>query len=402
MGLNKKGLNFMKFRKILVLLLLTVLFLTACAHPNGQLDTGMQKQIEKRCAEIVSMYQELYSHADQEVPENRWEEPALAQSSIEAIEEHLQNAGLDVVNTNGIYPEYLTNGENFYSFWAAVQQNRDAQQEVITIRPSGALGYRLFTYQNGKAFVYTMVDSLDDSLDPDYEVHEILDWDVTDRGNFYYRIYPEGDKHFANYTLIRLKKPDEELWDLNLKYIMAGGYIATNLFLANWTEEDFTGLCFNDLWEYLYRYENGTQFWPEGYEYSTEQRCYKIPAEEFEQVILRYFDIDVQTLRALAQYHADENYYPWHQIETNDYAFYLSYYTIDPEVTAYRVNSDGTIAITVQMISTDLKTDCLFSHEVTVRPLENGGFQFVGNQVLSQGEYGLPFCEPRLTWKEAG
>lgn len=42
------------------------------------------------------------------------------------------------------------------------------------------------------------------------------------------------------------------------------------------------------------------------------------------------------------------------------------------------------------MLSTDLKTDCLFAHEVTVRPLENGRFQYVGNKVTYQTEYGLP------------
>lgn len=136
--------------------------------------------------------------------------------------------------------------------------------------------------------------------------------------------------------------------------------------------------------------------------YSNELHCYQIPAEEFEQIILPFFNIDIQTLRFLSQYHGDGNYYPWRQIETNDYAFYLGYYTIDPEVTAFQINPDGTITITVQMISTDLKTDCLFSHKVTVRPLENSGFQFVGNQVIDQGEYGLPFCEPRLAWERAG
>ena len=392
----------MKFNKMLVLLLLTALVLAGCTKPDARPDTKMQKQIEKRCAEIVSMYQDLYSAAGKMEPESKWEEPDLTQSSIDAIEERLQKVGLDVVDTDEICPGYLTTGENFYSFWTAVQQNQDARQEVITIRPSGALGYQLFTYQSGTACVYSMVDFLDDSMDSDYEVHEILDWDVTENGNFYYRICPAGDKHFADYTLIRLEKPEKELWELNQKYIMAGGYVATNLYLTDWTEENLTGLSFNDLWEYLYRYENGEQFSPKGYTYSDELRCYQIPAEEFEQLILPYFNMDTQTLRSLAQYHVDGDFYPWHQIETNEYAFYLSYYTIDPEVTAYLVNPDGTITIRVQMISTDLKTDCLFSHEVTVRPLENGGFQFVGNQVIDRGAYGLPFCEPRLTWEKAG
>lgn len=122
-----------------------------------------------------------------------------------------------------------------------------------------------------------------------------------------------------------------------------------------------------------------------------------IPAAEFEKVVLPYFDVDLDSFREMAQYNAEGDYYPWHQIQTNDFVF-LNYYTIEPEVTKYMVHSDGTITLTVEMLSTDLKTDCLFAHEVTVRPLENGQFQYVGNKVTNQTDYGLPYCEPRLKW----
>ena len=127
-----------------------------------------------------------------------------------------------------------------------------------------------------------------------------------------------------------------------------------------------------------------------------------IPAAEFESAVLPFFKLDAQTLRQLADYDAQTDSYPWRQVESNDYAFYLSYYTIEPEVTACRTNADGTLALTVEARSTDLGIDCLFSHEVTVRPMEDGGFQFVGNRVLSQTEKGLPYCEPRSTWDIAG
>ena len=71
---------------------------------------------------------------------------------------------------------------------------------------------------------------------------------------------------------------------------------------------------------------------------------------------------------------------------------------MEPEVTAYVMNPDGTMTLTVQMLSTDLKMDCLFAHEVTVRPLENGSFQYVGNRITYQTEYGLPYSVPRLMW----
>lgn len=71
---------------------------------------------------------------------------------------------------------------------------------------------------------------------------------------------------------------------------------------------------------------------------------------------------------------------------------------VEPEVTAYVVNPDGTMTLAVEMLSTDLKMDCLFAHEVTIRPLENGNFQYVGNRVTYQTEYGLPYTIPRLMW----
>lgn len=72
----------------------------------------------------------------------------------------------------------------------------------------------------------------------------------------------------------------------------------------------------------------------------------------------------------------------------------------ESEVISGQANPDGTITLQVWMLSTDLKADCLFSHEVTVRPLDDGRFQFVGNRITSRTEYGLPYCDPRLTWEK--
>ena len=127
-------------------------------------------------------------------------------------------------------------------------------------------------------------------------------------------------------------------------------------------------------------------------------RCsYEIPATEFEKIVMPYFNINIETFRKLAQYNAEGDYYPWRPLETNDFVR-LWYYTIEPEVTAYTVNSDGTITLTVEVLSTDLKMDCLFTHEVTIRPLENGQFQYVWNCITYQTEYGLPYSVPRLMW----
>lgn len=388
----------MRYKGIAACLIALCLLLCACGAPGA----GQERDIQKRCRQIVSLYRDLYDRAQKEPAADRWEEQTLSQQSIDAIEARLLERGLDVIDSSADCPGYFVNAEHFRQFWDSVQRDEEASQEVIAIRDSGALSYRLLTHQDGTTYVYSLVYSLAGDEDPDYEMHQVYGAELTEQGNFYYRINPEDDCHYANYTLIRLQKPDQELWELYSKYILAGGYTATNIFLTDWTEDDFSPLCFNDLWEYVYRYRTGTQFWPDGCAYDKSRNCYLIPAAEFESAVLPFFKLDAQTLRQLADYDAQTDSYPWRQVESNDYAFYLSYYTIEPEVTACRTNADGTLALTVEARSTDLGIDCLFSHEVTVRPMEDGGFQFVGNRVLSQTEKGLPYCEPRLTWDIAG
>lgn len=388
----------MRYKGFAACLIALCLLLCACGAPGA----GQERDIQKRCRQIVSLYRDLYDSAQKEPAADRWEEQTLSQQSIDAIEARLLERGLDVIDSSADCPGYFVNAEHFRQFWDSVQRDEEASQEVIAIRDSGALSYRLLTHQDGTTYVYSLVYSLAGDEDPDYEMHQVYGAELTEQGNFYYRINPEDDCHYANYTLIRLQKPDQELWELYSKYILAGGYTATNIFLTDWTEDDFSPLCFNDLWEYVYRYRTGTQFWPDGCAYDKSRNCYLIPAAEFESVVLPFFKLDAQPLRQLADYDAQTDSYPWRQVESNDYAFYLSYYTIEPEVTACRTNADGTLALTVEARSTDLGIDCLFSHEVTVRPMEDGGFQFVGNRVLSQTEKGLPYCEPRLTWDIAG
>ena len=388
----------MRYKGIAACLIALCLLLCACGAPGA----GQERDIQKRCRQIVSLYRDLYDSAQKEPAADRWEEQTLSQQSIDAIEARLLERGLDVIDSSADCPGYFVNAEHFRQFWDSVQRDEEASQEVIAIRDSGALSYRLLTHQDGTTYVYSLVYSLAGDEDPDYEMHQVYGAELTEQGNFYYRINPEDDCHYANYTLIRLQKPDQELWELYSKYILAGGYTATNIFLTDWTEDDFSPLCFNDLWEYVYRYRTGTQSWPDGCAYDKSRNCYLIPAAEFESAVLPFFKLDAQTLRQLADYDAQTDSYPWRQVESNDYAFYLSYYTIEPEVTACRTNADGTLALTVEARSTDLGIDCLFSHEVTVRPMEDGGFQFVGNRVLSQTEKGLPHCEPRSTWDIAG
>lgn len=375
---------------------------TECTVEETRYVDPEQESIAARCAEILAVYDDIYMAAVNITGEDDRSTDRLSSDSVDAIEDLLYKEGFDVMDTNGQYPAYLTTSDRFYKFWERVQSGEDAEQEIIKISASGTLSYSLFRKENEYCFVYFMGYQFDSSGTPvllNYEKHTVYDMELTDRGNCYYRIYPADDKHYADFSLIRLVPPDPALYDMKLRYITPVGYIATNLFLCDWTEEDYGILSFNDLWEFFYYSRYGELFSPGSYTYIPAQYSYQIPAAAFEEIVMPYFNISIDEFRKLANYEPEGDYYPWRPLDTNDFGK-LWFYTIEPEVTACRNNPDGTVTLTVEVMSTDLKTDCIFAHEVTIRPLQDGGFQYAANKVTYQTEYGLPYCEARLSWGE--
>ena len=51
----------------------------------------------------------------------------------------------------------------------------------------------------------------------------------------------------------------------------------------------------------------------------------------------------------------------------------------EPEVVAYKKNPDGTLRLTVNAVWAEKCLEQAFCHEVTVRPLEDGSFQYVAD-----------------------
>lgn len=371
-------------RWIAILFCIFLIFsLIACQDSSPATQDTMYRRLEKRCREVAATYRSAF------------ETENLSDSSVLDAEECLLCAGLSVYITNEENWPYLPSGDSLISFLDGVTEDTAGEWEIFSVDDAGKLSLRLFSNENGEFRVYNMEYPLDG--EPYYEVNVIQDWALTETGSFYYRVYAAGNKHYADYSRIRLNPSDPELFALTKQYVQAGGYVGTNLYLTNWSEDDWQDLHFNDIWEYLYQHTYGTAVPTENYAFAPETNQYQIPATEFETLLLSYFAIEPQTLRQLAHYDPETERYPWRQVETEDYLF-LQFYTTDAAVTACQENPDGTLTLTVDVASADLKTDRLFSHMLTVRPLQNGTFQFVRNQLTYQIEYGLPFCTSRLTW----
>lgn len=380
----------MKLRIKCFLLAILALLLTGCsAQPETR-----EERISRACAEIGQVCREAFAKAESVPAEFPAGATALTQNGMDAVEECLIGAGYAVLDFQGEYPEYLADPEGLYGFWEDVQAGEPGQTAFLRVRESGGFSYLEFSF-DGSAGEFALADAaFDENGDVQIERLEsrrVLDWTLTEQGNFYYQILPP-DIHYVDYEKLRLVPPDRETYDLTLKYILKVGYQATNLFLCDWSEEDFGPLSFNDVFEYLYPKEEHRRLYASDFPAYPGKDCSLIPAEEFEAVVMAYFDISRQELRRRAMYDPALDGYPWKEQGTNDY---IPFPTLEPEVTQVRENPDGTLTLTVNVGSAEVKLDSLFGHEVTVRPTAEG-FQYVSNRVTFQTAYGLPPTEPRL------
>lgn len=146
-------------------------------------------------------------------------------------------------------------------------------------------------------------------------------------------------------------------------------------------------------------YEQPVPFIPDNH--LDEGEVYRIPAEVFEYVIESHFLIDHEELRKRAAYFPEDQTY-----EYRPRGFYeVEYPKIPyPEVISYRENSDGTLTLTVNAVYPEENTSRAYTHKTVIRPLDNGGFQYVSNQIMfPEGGYELWWHSERLTedqWKE--
>lgn len=94
---------------------------------------------------------------------------------------------------------------------------------------------------------------------------------------------------------------------------------------------------------------------------------YRIPKDDFESVIMAYFNIDSETLQSKTIYYAENETYEYkprgfEEVEYPEYPY--------SEVVGFTENSDGTLTLTANVVFPYAGNSKVFAHEVVVRPLE--------------------------------
>lgn len=207
----------------------------------------------------------------------------------------------------------------------------------------------------------------------------------------------ESEEHTALWV-----QPLGEIYrELNRKYLLPVGYERNNMFITDWNENDFGELNFYDMYDIFYPQINAELIPYVADDNLGVGAVYRIPKDQFESVIMTYFDIDSETLQARTTFYSEDWTYEYkprgfYEVEYPEYPY--------SEVVGFTENSDGTITLMVNVVFPYASDSKVYSHEVVVRLLEDGGIQYVSNQIISSEDNGeVTWHTPRLTeeqWEE--
>lgn len=292
-------------------------------------------------------------------------------------------------------------------FCEKVNANKEAELTVIEVRyPDGFVKYDLQT-KDGKVDVVRNYYKYENETmqKKDMGSYPAEYWTYTQDGYimFFGTWYSEEQyvltlSEAEEHTAWRTAPLKETCRELNRKYLLPIGYGQNNMFLTDWSEADFGELNFYDMYDVFYPQIKG-----EPVPYTADDNLgvgavYRIPKKEFESVIMTHFQIDSRTLQSKTAYDAKNAFYEYkprgfYEVEYPEYPY--------PEVVEYTENEDGTIMLTVHAVFPYGENSRVYVSETVVRPLEDGGVQYVSNRIISsEGNYKAPWHTPRLTGEE--
>ena len=304
----------------------------------------------------------------------------------------------------------MTQAEQALKFCKAVEEKEIAELTIIVITETGFRKFDLNT-EDGNVniasgyYQYDQNGSLQNRGTVSYPADF---WQYTEEGYIIFEGSYFSDENFAltlsdtsECMALRVLPLDEKCREWNRKYILPIGYGQNNLFLCNWSEDDFGDLDFYDLFDRLYPMMHSQPV-----PYLTDENTgtgavYQIPGDLFENVIGEYFHVDRETLRSKTTYITELAAYEYrprgvYEVEYPEVAY--------PEVVSYTENEDGTITLNIHAVSPSGNMSKEFSHITVIRPLHEGGFQYVSNEIILPEDYDIWWHSNRLTeeeWKEA-
>ena len=359
---------------------------------------AIQKESEGDADEIINICIDLYEKAA--------EENKLADlETIRGIVNRLGENGYPAVDSRN--QVNMTEAEQVLEFCEQVDVQEEAEITILEVSYLGGfVKYDLHT-KNGNVDVVRSYYKYENGnmkreVTGNYQAEY---WNYTEEGYLMFSGVWYSEELFVltlsvaeEHTALRVLLLDETYRELSRKYLRPIGFEQNNMFIVDWSEEDFGDLNFYDMYDIFYPKVNGQYVPYVSDDNLSVSAVYQIPKEEFESVIMKYFNIDSETLQSKTVYDSVDSTYEYkprgfEEVEYPEYPY--------SEVVGFTENSDGTITLTANVVFPYAGDSKVYAHEVVVRPLEDGGVQYVSNRVISsEDNYRETWHTPRLTLEE--
>ncbi len=339
------------------------------------IDSAEQEEAEKDCAEMMKAIRGIYEEADKGTSINAVISQETAIKMQQTIAEKdvpaaVSGFDVDMINYNAV--------EDFLD-----EASAGNQSEIILYRihTDGTVSREKFTFDGKDMYSLYTKGRWTDDMEPAFSVNSrsrMSQWKYTEKGWFIFEYCtaqpPELTEVVDAYEMIRVKPKTRKYREMEEKYLDSIGYQGNNLLCSEWSENQIEGLDFNGLYEYFYMEEYGRGI-------ETEKCAEGIPQEEFESLLTKYLPVTAEQLREFASYDPESKTYDWVMLGVGNYApnaFWISV----PEVTGITENENGTITLTVDAVCEKKGNDDFYTHEVTLRILDDGKAMYLSNHIM--------------------
>ncbi len=395
-----------EFLKLCIILTTFMCYVTGCGRKNQTTEPVIERdytiptseQSESAGEEITKIYEYICKTAFKDN-----EEDSL--TTVRNIINQLGEKGYAAVDSENQID--MTQADKVMQFCEQVDAKKTAEVTIIVVSYlNGFTQYDLKTHDGNvdvERSYYKYENGHLDKASADSYPADL--WQYTEEGYLIFSgSWPSDESYVLELsdvpecTALRVEPLDEKCRELNRCYILPVSYGKNNMFLINWNENDFGELNFYDLYDIFYQKVNDKAI---PYTADDDIRIgavYQIPKEEFEKVIMKYFSIDSKTLQSKTTYCEEDETYKY-----KPRGYYEMEYPKIPfsEVTDYTQNSDGTITLNVNAVYPYGNTSRLYTHEVVVRPMSDGGVQYVSNKIItSDNEYDKSWHIDRMSDQE--
>ena len=359
---------------------------------------AIQEESEEDADEIISVCIDLYEKAE--------EENKLADlETIRSIVNRLGENGYSAVDSRNQIN--MTEPEKVVEFCEKVDAQEEAEITILEVSYLGGfVKYDLHTKDGNVDVVRSYYGYENGEIQKEVTGrYQAEYWNYTEEGYLMFsgvwfseELYVLTLSGAEEHTALRVQPLDETYRELSRKYLLPISFEQNNMFIVDWSEEDFGDLNFYDMYDILYPKVNGQYVPYVADDNLSVSAVYRIPKEEFESVIMKYFNIDSETLQSKTVYDSEDSTYEYkprgfEEVEYPEYPY--------SEVIGYTENSDGTITLTANVVFPYSGNSKVYAHEVVIRPLEDGRVQYVSNRIIpSEDNSEETWHTPRLTAEE--